>query len=526
MCSIIQTNKMSSTTKQKIRIKELDLSLIAPDSASKDKVAQGGSKTFIIGKPGCFKEGTPILMFNGTIKNVEDVVVGDKVMGDDGTVRNVVELCSNKEMMYDVVSYSLSSPEEILYTVNASHKLVVRSKDKADPIEITVTDYFKQSEAWKTSHFVYRSGEIALPNLNWTVSMYKLGLHNMLHLDPRYMISSVEQRLDLLAGVIDSSGSYSHKELAYMVDTRERQTIRTHITFLARSIGFHVDWVEERLRIRGNLTRIPTLVTKCQGGIEYDKDQHLIPFRVKTKKVGEYYGFTLDGNHRFLLGTFDVVRNTGKSFLISSLLYEKSHIFPSGIVMSGTEDSNHHYAQFFPSSFVYNKLDMDKITDFIKRQKISKQHLDNPWSVLLIDDCMDDPKAFNHPTFQGIMKNSRHYCMWTIVSLQYCLDVKPVIRTNIDGTFILREPSLRNRKALYDNYASIIPDFAMFNQIMDQLTTDYTALYINNRTTSNNIEDCVFYYKAKPVPKNFKFGSEDFWRFHYARYDDSKKESF
>ena len=96
--------------------------------------------------------------------------------------------------------------------------------------------------------------------------------------------------------------------------------------------------------------------------------------------------------------------------------------------------------KYFPSTFVYDKLEEGVITEFIKRQKIAKQYLQNPWAVLLLDDCTDDPKLFNKPLFHGLYKNGRHWKMWFILSLQYCMDVKPVIRTNIDGTFILREP--------------------------------------------------------------------------------------
>jgi hypothetical protein len=210
---------------------------------------------------------------------------------------------------------------------------------------------------------------------------------------------------------------------------------------------------------------------------------------------------------------------TGKSTLITSLLYEKSHLFPSGIVMSGTEDSNHHYSRIFPATFVYNNLNIEQINEYIKRQKLAKEHVENPWSVLLLDDCTDDPKLFSTPLFQGIFKNGRHWKMWFILSLQYCMDVKPVIRTNIDGTFILRETGLRNRRALWENYARIIPDFSLFCTIMDQLTSDYTALYIHNQSQSNNWEDCVYWYKAKPVPKDFRFGCDDFWKFHTKRYN-------
>src|SRR3972149_9616021 len=83
---------------------------------------------------------------------------------------------------------------------------------------------------------------------------------------------------------------------------------------------------------------------------------------------------------------------TGKTNLITSLLYYKKHIFPVGEIMSGTEDSNSYFQKIFPSLFIYNKLDIEKLKDFIKRQKIDKQHLDIPWSVLVLDDCTDDPK--------------------------------------------------------------------------------------------------------------------------------------
>ena len=196
---------------------------------------------------------------------------------------------------------------------------------------------------------------------------------------------------------------------------------------------------------------------------------------------------------------------TGKTTLITSLLYEKSHIFPSGMIVSGTEDSNHHYGQLFPPIFVFNKYSKPQVEDFVKRQKIAKKHLENPWSVLLLDDCTDDPKIFNDPLFQGLYKNGRHYAMLFILSLQYCKDIKPVIRTNIDGTFILRESNLKNRRALWENYAGIIPDFKEFEKLMNQFTGDYTALYIKNDTTTNDWRECVFWFKAPLIPPEYKF---------------------
>lgn len=210
---------------------------------------------------------------------------------------------------------------------------------------------------------------------------------------------------------------------------------------------------------------------------------------------------------------------SGKSTLISSILYAKKHMIPVGMVMSGTEDSNGFYRQIFPSSFVYNAYDEHSLKKFIERQKMAIQYLDNPWGVVVIDDCTEDPTVFRKPLQNSMYKNGRHWKMWYILSLQYGMDVRPNIRTNIDGVFILRETNLRNRRVMWENYAGIIPDFNLFCSLMDQLTTDYCSMYIHNTGKSNDWRDCVFWYKATPPPKDFKFGSPSYWEFHFQRYN-------
>lgn len=41
-------------------------------------------------------------MYNGSIKNVEDVVIGDQLMGDDSTPRNILSLSTGTEKIYSV----------------------------------------------------------------------------------------------------------------------------------------------------------------------------------------------------------------------------------------------------------------------------------------------------------------------------------------------------------------------------------------------------------------------------------------
>ena len=94
----------------------------------------------------CHAKGTPIMLSNGKIKKVENIKVGDKLMGDDSTPRTVLSLARGREMMYDIIP---NKGEK--YTVNESHILSLRCgysngsknyvKDKI--IDIEVRDFLK-----------------------------------------------------------------------------------------------------------------------------------------------------------------------------------------------------------------------------------------------------------------------------------------------------------------------------------------------------------------------------------------------
>ena len=69
---------------------------------------------------GCFAKDTPVLMYDGTTKMIQDVVIGDKLMGDDSTDRNVVELFRGESDMYKIVPIK-GDP----FVVNGDHDLAV-----------------------------------------------------------------------------------------------------------------------------------------------------------------------------------------------------------------------------------------------------------------------------------------------------------------------------------------------------------------------------------------------------------------
>ena len=103
------------------------------------------------------------------------------------------------------------------------------------------------------------------------------------------------------------------------------------------------------------------------------------------------------------------------------------------------------------------------------------------------------------------MENHAWLLLW-----QYPLGVPPNLRTNIDYTFILREPYIANRKRIYENFAGMFPTFESFCQVMDQCTENYECLVVSNNAKSNKLEEQIFWYKAAPH-RDFKLGSKEFW---------------
>lgn len=80
----------------------------------------------------CLGFGTPVIMADGSIKPVQDVVVGDALLGPDGTARNVLSIASGFEALYRVTPRK-GTP----YVVNASHILSLRKTPGSDGLRLS-----------------------------------------------------------------------------------------------------------------------------------------------------------------------------------------------------------------------------------------------------------------------------------------------------------------------------------------------------------------------------------------------------
>lgn len=361
---------------------------------------------------GCHAEGTPIVMADGTIKRVEEIVVGDKIMGDDGTPRNVLSLHRGKDDMYRITPIK-GKP----FVVNGGHILHLYKTNEGKDYpscysrydEISVSEYVEKSNNYKHLHKLHHCGAVEFNNDFVTeLDPYFVGLllgdgsvttgisvttmepevrdylyeyanehgytirdsckpNNKAHtyhikayggkshqwfskselrtilerehlfgkvaeskyIPQQYKLSSIDNRKRLLAGLIDTDCFYDAQRNNYEYCSKSSFFIYD-VQFLCRSLGLFCEVGkvkvvngEEyyRCTISGDLTDIPIRVNRRkQVCARKQKKSHLVTgFSVEKLGIGDYYGFTLDGNHLYIDNQFFVHHNSGKSLIISDI---------------------------------------------------------------------------------------------------------------------------------------------------------------------------------------------------------------
>jgi hypothetical protein len=355
----------------------------------------------------CFGKNTPILMYDGTIKMCQDVEVGDVIMGDDSSPRNVLETHRGEGRLFKVVPIK-GDP----YVVNSEHLLCLKSSGERDRFkdhfsrredgwfEISTSEWINESKCFKTRLKGVRAGanwnhkEVKIPpyilgcwlgdghssNTRFTtmdkevLKAFKLfalsrglfvskiktkksnskaqtysvttqvrgglpenccnsflqdlrhyDLINNKHIPLDYLANDKETRIFLLAGLLDTDGHASRRKTFEFVNKSKQ--LAEGVVYLARSLGFaaymkktlkhavngknkekKIYW---RVMISGNCFNIPVKITrkKCLPRNQ-EKNVLVTGISIKRYGTGQYFGFEVDGNKRFLLGDFTVVHNS------------------------------------------------------------------------------------------------------------------------------------------------------------------------------------------------------------------------
>lgn len=372
----------------------------------------------------CFAPGTKVLMYDNTIKNIEDIRIGDAVMGPDNTPRKVLELHSGIDNMYKITPSSgsdvqiVNSSHEIYYGYKNHHTGDVTFKTST-PEELL--SKFEKTPSCRDRYFLYRATDIKFKDTNVDFDPYMLGLwlgdetsskacittadkevieylnvyanvHSMKvrfetipgekatnvyltltekskrgyrnkltnyiiqnlkklnvyknkHIPDEYIYTSEKNRLELLAGLIDSDGWYDKKKRRFgFGQVGYRKQIALAFAFIARSLGMKVSIRKRKIKpnrlcenvfeehyvvsILSGCERIPTKIErkKAKGDKYHQKDINRTMFKIEHCGVGKYYGFSTDGDHLFVLGDFTIVHNSATFNQITALDLTMSNV--------------------------------------------------------------------------------------------------------------------------------------------------------------------------------------------------------
>ena len=320
----------------------------------------GGILSLPCGFGKCMGKDTPIMMFNGTIKMIQDIQVGDIIMGDDSTPRNVLSLARGRENMYKVIPEKGDS-----YIVNESHILSLKYNLSYDPslnkdtskgtvVDISILDYLNlpKSDGNNDDILVGYRVPVQFQEKSVHIDPYRLGYllgndddtimedsilkdiqnnHRLKHkhIPHIYKCNHKPIQYEVLAGIIDSCGVVQKN--GYLI-IQKNEELLDDIIFIARSLGFasyksvchkENDELTYQTLIYGEyLEKIPV---KCfKQTIKETKDVLNTPIKIEKLEVDDYYGFMIDGNHRYLLGDFTVTHNTILGLYFISQLKKKA----------------------------------------------------------------------------------------------------------------------------------------------------------------------------------------------------------
>lgn len=328
-----------------------------------ERVEYGGGGILEVpcGRGKCLGKDTPILMFDGTIKMVQDVVVGDVLMGDDSGPRNVLTLARGREQMYKIGCKKGDG-----YIVNESHILSLkygtnmnRNIKKNTVLDISVTDYLNLPKYYHGRAgplYGYRV-PIVFPEKEVEMEPYLLGYWlctpdiplPFLYLNYEKYCSDVEKyipyhykcnsrkiQLELLAGIIDSNATHYYGNNIYKINlkpnlkkneknnTKQGSQLLQDILYVCRSLGFHAYKYKNGIKLYAEDIPVKTPQKKSEKS-----KRDCLKYRITVTPIGidDYYGFEIDGNHRFMLGDYTVTHNTVMALKIISEIGRPAMIF-------------------------------------------------------------------------------------------------------------------------------------------------------------------------------------------------------
>jgi superfamily II DNA or RNA helicase len=358
----------------------------------KIKENYGGVLCLPCGFGKCLGYNTEILMYDGTIKYVQDIQINDIIMGDDSKPRTIKNTVIGLDSMYKI---KLS--DETFYMVNKEHilslkcitneSLLINNKiyNNNDIIDIELLNYINLNNDIKNKLKGYRN-KINFNIYNNISNSYKYGIHiatqyinnKFIFIDKNYIINSEEIRKEFYKGImIVFNLYYSHKKI--LISNKE--FINTFI-FLCRSLGYHININKNYIEIIEN------------HDLLYDIDVEYINYDY-------YYGFELyENNKRFVLGDFTITHNTVLSlYLISQFKLKTLIIVHKNFLLNQWIERAKQFTNAKIGYLFQNKIDVDNKDIVIGMlQSIAKDKYDfdifKDFGMVIFDEAHHAPSQY------------------------------------------------------------------------------------------------------------------------------------
>jgi len=117
-----------------------------------------------------------------------------------------------------------------------------------------------------------------------------------------------------------------------------------------------------------------------------------------------------------------------------------------------------------------------------------------------------DKKIMTSTLFRELVMNGRHRHILLICCVQYCLDLKPEIRSQLDLVISTRENLTSIRARLYEHYFGFFRSQKEFERAFDAATDKFGAMCVSNASSSNQLSDHIFWFRAPWPPTKFQLG--------------------
>lgn len=222
-------------------------------------------------------------------------------------------------------------------------------------------------------------------------------------------------------------------------------------------------------------------------------------------------------------------RRTGKTTTLLSILSHLSDKFYGVILQTPTDTTRRQLANHIPRSFIYDDFDLNAIKRLIEgirtmnkaiAMDAERKGMPVPPKrkiLIMLDDCMDDPRRFQSKEIRHIFNAGRHDGIMFINLQQYMMDLKPGARTNIDYVIATRDEDPTNVDRLWKYFfRSAFSDRDRFQRVYEACTANYgVIIYDRTRADVDHASKRIFWYRAPTeTPPRFKLGHSDLWYLH------------